>query len=70
MFYYYYIYKVLSAAVISQWRKDELREKLKSVKKSIDDTDKAAKAALMQKVCPFTIQCTYYYIMYVLYIEC
>ena len=36
--------------MISQWKKDELREQLKGVKKSVDDADKAAKALLIQKV--------------------
>lgn len=39
----------LSSALISQWKKDELRDKLKTLKKSVDDTDKAAKALLIQK---------------------
>eukprot|EP00731_Ephydatia_muelleri_P026421 Em0018g521a len=39
----------LSAAVISQWRKDFMRNKLKSVKKNLDDIDRARKAVILQK---------------------
>ncbi|XP_019864269.1 PREDICTED: alanine--tRNA ligase, cytoplasmic-like [Amphimedon queenslandica] len=39
----------LSSAVISQWIKDELREKLNTAKKSADEADKAAKELLTQK---------------------
>ena len=37
----------ISAATISYWRKDEMRTALKSVKKTIDDKNRARKAALM-----------------------
>lgn len=40
----------LSAAVISAWRKDEMRTKLKAVKKLVDDADRAKKNAMMQQV--------------------
>ncbi|XP_073233426.1 alanine--tRNA ligase, cytoplasmic-like [Porites lutea] len=39
----------LSAAVISAWRKDEMRTKLKAVKKLVDDADRAKKNAMMQQ---------------------
>ena len=40
----------ISAAVISYWLKDEMRNKLKVVKKAIDDKDRARKAALLTEV--------------------
>ena len=40
----------ISAAVISAWRKDEMRTKLKAIKKLVDDADKTRKAAMMQRV--------------------
>ncbi|KAL5467685.1 hypothetical protein EMCRGX_G031948 [Ephydatia muelleri] len=36
------------AAVISQWRKDHMRNTLKGVKKSLDDSDRARKAAIVR----------------------
>lgn len=39
----------LFAAVISQWRKDRMRNTLKGVKKSLDDNDRARKAAIVRK---------------------
>ncbi|XP_058946553.2 alanine--tRNA ligase, cytoplasmic-like [Pocillopora verrucosa] len=39
----------ISAAVISAWRKDEMRSKLKIVKKLVDDADKAKKTVLQQQ---------------------
>ena len=36
--------------MISQWRKDEMRIKLKTLKKTVDDNDKANKAKLVEKV--------------------
>ena len=36
--------------MISQWRKDEMRTKLKALKKTVDDNDKANKAKLVEKV--------------------
>ena len=47
------ILQELSNAVISQWRKDEMRTKLKSLKKKVDDNDKANKAKLVEKVILF-----------------
>ena len=44
------ILQELSNAVISQWRKDEMRTKLKTLKKTVDDNDKANKAKLVEKV--------------------
>lgn len=38
----------LNVAVIPQWRKDNLRNSLKDLKKKLDDLDKARKAALIQ----------------------
>lgn len=40
----------ISAAVISYWVKDEMRNRLKAVKKAIDDKDRARKAALLGEV--------------------
>ncbi|XP_038663045.1 alanine--tRNA ligase, cytoplasmic isoform X1 [Scyliorhinus canicula] len=42
--------EMISAAVIPQWQKDELRDKLKSLKKLMDDLDRASKADLLKKV--------------------
>ena len=40
----------LSATLISAWRKEELRNKLKALKKSVDDMDRNRKARLVQNV--------------------
>lgn len=40
----------LSAAVISQWKKESLRSKLKALKDALHESDKAVKAQLIQKV--------------------
>ena len=40
----------MSSALISQWKKEKLREQLKAIKKHIDDLDKARKAVVIQKV--------------------
>ena len=40
----------LSATLISAWRKEELRNKLKALKKSVDDMDRHRKAQLVQNV--------------------
>ena len=40
----------LFAAAISQWRKDLMRSTLKGVKKAVDDSDRARKAAIVRKV--------------------
>ncbi|CAH3042742.1 unnamed protein product [Pocillopora meandrina] len=45
----------ISAAVISAWRKDEMRSKLKIVKKLVDDADKAKKTVLQQQVSHFKL---------------
>ncbi|XP_067853739.1 alanine--tRNA ligase, cytoplasmic isoform X2 [Heptranchias perlo] len=42
--------ETISTAVIPQWQKDELRDKLKSIKKVMDDLDRAGKADLLKKV--------------------
>lgn len=39
----------ISASVISAWRKDEIRTKLKVVKKLVDDAEKAKKGTMMQQ---------------------
>ena len=40
----------LNIAIVQQWKKDELRIRLKELKKIMDDMDKARKAALVQTV--------------------
>lgn len=40
----------LNQAVISQWKKDELRAQLKELRKILDDEDKAAKAQVVLSV--------------------
>lgn len=40
----------ISAAQISYWKKDEMRNKLKALKKKIDDQDRERKAAVMTQV--------------------
>ena len=47
---YFYLPQELSAAIISQWRKETMRSSLSVLKKSVIDADRAAKAKLMQKV--------------------
>ncbi|KAM9301837.1 alanine--tRNA ligase, cytoplasmic [Gastrophryne carolinensis] len=42
--------ETLATAVISQWQKDELREQLKSLKKTMDDLDRASKADIQKRV--------------------
>ena len=37
----------ISESQISYWKKDEMRNKLKALKKTVDDRDKAKKAAVM-----------------------
>eukprot|EP00095_Tigriopus_kingsejongensis_P001047 maker-scaffold397_size184017-snap-gene-0.41 protein:Tk01047 transcript:maker-scaffold397_size184017-snap-gene-0.41-mRNA-1 annotation:"alanine--trna cytoplasmic" len=46
----------INAATISYWKKDEMRNNLKAVKKTIDDQDRARKAALMTECVEFTKQ--------------
>ncbi|CAN2389279.1 Catalyzes the attachment of alanine to tRNA(Ala) in a two-step reaction alanine is first activated by ATP to form Ala- AMP and then transferred to the acceptor end of tRNA(Ala). Also edits incorrectly charged tRNA(Ala) via its editing domain [Pristimantis euphronides] len=48
--------ETLATAVISQWRKDELRELLKSLKKMMDDLDRASKADIQKRVLEKTKQ--------------
>lgn len=40
----------LGTAVISQWQKDEMREALKGLKKTMDDLDRACKAEVQKRV--------------------
>lgn len=42
--------QTLATAVISQWQKDELREHLKTLKKTMDDLDRAGKADIQKRV--------------------
>jgi len=44
----------ISAATISYWRKDELRTKLKGLKKTIDDRDKARKAKVLTEIVEYS----------------
>ena len=44
--------------MISQWRKDEMRIKLKALKKTVDDNDKASKAKLVEKVVIYDTCCS------------
>ncbi|XP_072278245.1 alanine--tRNA ligase, cytoplasmic [Pyxicephalus adspersus] len=48
--------ETLATAVISQWQKDELREQLKSLKKTMDDLDRASKADIQKRVLEKTKQ--------------
>ncbi|KAG9474771.1 hypothetical protein GDO78_003304 [Eleutherodactylus coqui] len=48
--------ETLATAVISQWQKDELRELLKSLKKMMDDLDRASKADIQKRVLEKTKQ--------------
>lgn len=45
-------FQALATAVIPQWQKDELRETLKSLKKIMDDLDRASKADVQKRVSP------------------
>uniref|UniRef100_A0A8C1X6F1 Alanine--tRNA ligase n=1 Tax=Cyprinus carpio TaxID=7962 RepID=A0A8C1X6F1_CYPCA len=42
--------EALGTAVISQWRKDEMRDSLKGLKKIMDDLDRASKADVQKRV--------------------
>lgn len=42
--------QALGTAVISQWRKDEMRDSLKGLKKIMDDLDRASKADVQKRV--------------------
>lgn len=46
----------ISESIIPAWRKDELREDLKKVKKGLDDADRAAKAARLQRTIEETVE--------------
>lgn len=48
--------ETLATAVISQWQKDELREHLKALKKTMDDLDRAGKADIQKRVLEKTKQ--------------
>nr|KAF6408759.1 hypothetical protein HJG63_000021 [Rousettus aegyptiacus] len=48
--------EVLATAVIPQWQKDEFRENLKSLKKIMDDLDRASKADVQKRVLEKTKQ--------------
>lgn len=45
-------FQALATAVIPQWQKDEFRETLKSLKKIMDDLDRASKADVQKRVSP------------------
>ncbi|XP_068169309.1 alanine--tRNA ligase, cytoplasmic [Antennarius striatus] len=42
--------ETIGTAVVSQWRKDEMRETLKGLKKVMDDLDRAHKAGIQKRV--------------------
>lgn len=48
--------ETLGMAVISQWQKDEMRESLKGLKKTMDDLDRASKADVQKRVLEKTKQ--------------
>lgn len=43
-------FQALATAVIPQWQKDEFRENLRSLKKVMDDLDRASKADVQKRV--------------------
>lgn len=49
---FWFLFQALATAVIPQWQKDELRETLKSLKKIMDDLDRASKADVQKRVSP------------------
>ncbi|KAK2498483.1 hypothetical protein MC885_002150 [Smutsia gigantea] len=49
-------FQALATAVIPQWQKDEFRENLKSLKKVMDDLDRASKADVQKRVLEKTKQ--------------
>ena len=53
----------LSATLISAWRKEQLRTKLKGLKKSVDDMDRTRKAQLVQNVSMCVCLCMHMYIV-------
>lgn len=48
-------FQALATAVIPQWQKDEFRENLKSLKKIMDDLDRASKADVQKRVSPVVL---------------
>ena len=54
----------LSATLISAWRKEQLRTKLKGLKKSVDDMDRTRKAQLVQTVSMCVCLCMHICILY------
>ncbi|CAH2219240.1 alanine--tRNA ligase, cytoplasmic [Pelobates cultripes] len=46
----------LATAAISQWKKDELREQIKTLKKTVDDLDRSYKAEIQKRVLEKTKQ--------------
>lgn len=49
---FWFWFQALATAVIPQWQKDEFRENLKSLKKIMDDLDRASKADVQKRVSP------------------
>lgn len=49
---FWFWFQALATAVIPQWQKDEFRETLKSLKKIMDDLDRASKADVQKRVSP------------------
>lgn len=47
---FWFWFQALATAVIPQWQKDEFRENLKSLKKIMDDLDRASKADVQKRV--------------------
>ena len=45
----------VSSAVISQWKKESLRSKLKALKDAVHEADKAVKAQLILSVCDYIV---------------
>ncbi|XP_043935462.1 alanine--tRNA ligase, cytoplasmic-like [Protopterus annectens] len=48
--------EVLAVAIVPQWKKDEMRESLKALKKTMDDLDRASKADVQKRVLDKTKQ--------------
>ena len=48
----------ISETLLPQWRKTKLRDELKTMKKSVDDLERADKANRMQRVCLLIILLT------------
>lgn len=49
---FWFSFQALATVVIPQWQKDEFRENLKSLKKIMDDLDRASKADVQKRVSP------------------